>query len=271
MKLDLCMWTYNSGKYLNATLRSIANAIPQENVCHKIAVDGGSSDSTVTLLRMFAWKVLPCSPPSIPRQANVALNQVDTSIFATFEHDLLIPVNWMAILDNFNRKNVVAATGLRRYVGSKTLAAINSYADEKRRSSWNYSIDNTAFRTDVVKSLGGFPRECPVSSDALLREKIIAAGYTWVVDRSIISQHLRASLVSAIDHTFKQNITARWLWGSHERNRWTKLKVLSLPITGARVAAQYHAPWAFPGYPLMRLPVELLLKMHPEKRRYYSS
>src|SRR5437899_12115453 len=88
-KLDLVMWTYNSASTLDRCLSSIDTSIPQDSVCHKIAVDGGSKDRTPDILRDHSWSMVQ-SKRGISIQANKALSLVDTKNYANFEHDIMI-------------------------------------------------------------------------------------------------------------------------------------------------------------------------------------
>src|SRR6266571_9007143 len=66
--VDLVMWTFNSGRTLEESLRSIDRAIPASRVCHRIMVDGGSRDNTVDLGIQHGWEVFR-SDRGIWRQA----------------------------------------------------------------------------------------------------------------------------------------------------------------------------------------------------------
>jgi len=92
--VDLVMWTFNSGRTLEESLRSIDRAIPASRVCHRIMVDGGSRDNTVDLGIQHGWEVFR-SDRGIWRQANYALDRVDSEFYASFEHDILLSENWL--------------------------------------------------------------------------------------------------------------------------------------------------------------------------------
>src|SRR2546422_4002908 len=95
MKIDLVMWTYNSASSLAKSLPSIENAIDSENVCHRIAVDGGSVDKSPAPLSRYNWTVKKAQRKRIPYQANEALAMVDTEVFAAFEHDIILNSKWV--------------------------------------------------------------------------------------------------------------------------------------------------------------------------------
>ena len=265
--LDLCIWTLNSAKTLPLCLRSIHGGIPEDFVCHRIAVDGGSTDETVKILEDYGWEVY-ASNPGIPRQANVALSRVDTELFASFEHDIIIPRNWFRILGCLDDDTNAIVTGLRVYAGSKILSNINRYAEERSKGAWGYSLDNTAYRTQIVRDLGGFPTECPHSSDTLLREKLAKTKYRWLIDRTIISKHLRTSFLSALQHEIHQKTRARYIWASSRKRESRRFRILASPFVGARIAGMYHSPMALVGYPMLRYVNELAFLVNRRKLRF---
>src|SRR2546428_13878480 len=123
MKIDLVMWTYNSASSLGKSLPSIENAIDSENVCHRIAVDGGSVDKNRAVLSRYNWTVKKAQRKGIPYQANEALAMVDTEFFAAFEHDIILNTKWFCRTSRIiaSERRISAVQGLRLYAGSKTM------------------------------------------------------------------------------------------------------------------------------------------------------
>src|SRR2546427_8753917 len=149
------MWTLNSARTLEKSLSSIAEAIPENSICHKIMVDGGSKDNTVELGIRFGWEVLR-SDSGIWRQANYALNRVDSEFYASFEHDILLANNWLPRVENaVTRENVAVAQGIRLFTGSGTLAAMDRWNFEDHTRSAPYaSLDNNLCNTEVIRRVG---------------------------------------------------------------------------------------------------------------------
>lgn len=264
-KIDLCIWTLNSEKTLDRCLESVQRAIPRERVCHRIAVDGYSNDGTRKILEDYGWTVYQCLP-GIPRQANLALSKVDTDYFACFEHDIILSPGWLSIVDSM-RNSSLATTGFRVYKGSNTLAAINLYAHQKNRAAWNYSIDNTIFDTERLRRLGGFPVDCPRSTDSLLREKALENGMTWEVDEKALAYHLRGWYGSALQHDLRQMLQARYIWSNTSRRSHS---LLTAPFAGALIAGVYHAPWTLLAYPIQRLSKRVIILVSRGKVRKVS-
>jgi len=226
MKIDLVMWTYNSERTLDRCLGSISRAIPEEKVCHKIAVDGGSTDQTSEILENHGWQMRQPSRRGIPYQANYALQLVDTKRFAAFEHDIVLNQDWFERTSRIICKDVTigAVQGIRLYTGSHTMQAIDEWMYRtKRIPAWSFSIDNTLFHTEAVRLAGGFSNECMASADNILRRNLFRLGRKWITDNSLISGHYRRNFFEQFRHQLKSLELARYYWsGSIDEGRGAK-------------------------------------------------
>lgn len=231
MKIDIVMWTYNSARALEKSLPSIENAINSENVCHKIAVDGGSVDESRTILDRYGWTVKAAKRKGIPHQANEALAMVDTQFFAAFEHDIILNPKWFERTSRMMGADdrTGAAQGLRLFVGSKTMEAIEEWMYRtKRIPMWSFSIDNTLFRTEAVKQAGGFSVEDPASADTILRKNLFRLGYRWLTDNALLSGHYRKNFLEQFKHQMKSLELARYYWSSSPENSGFPRRFISL-------------------------------------------
>ena len=114
-KIDLVMWTLNSAKTLPQTLKSIDKVIPKEYVNQKIIVDGHSTDGTQSIGKQFGWTVVDAVIVGIPYQANQALDNVKTELFASFEHDIILDAHWFNAVLKYveSDPSVAVAQGVR--------------------------------------------------------------------------------------------------------------------------------------------------------------
>jgi len=218
LELDLAMWTYNSAKTLEESLSTIEWAIPKENICHKIAVDGGSKDQTFEILKSHGWTVEEAPQKGIPYQANHALGMVDTEFFASFEHDILLSLDWFETTSKtiLADASVGCVQGVRLYRGSKTMQAIERWQyDSKLIPRWEFSIDNDLYRTQAVRNAGGFSNECMASADGILRRSMFKKGYKWITDYSLVSGHIRKSFSEQFKHQLRAAELARYTWSSN--------------------------------------------------------
>lgn len=215
MQIDLVTWTYNSAKTLDKCLASIDEALPQENICHKIAVDGGSVDRTVEVLGHYGWRVERAPKKGIPYQANRALELVDSEFFGCFEHDIILNPDWFQRTSKVisSDQAVGAVQGVRLYTGSKTMQSIEEWQYRAKLTPvWVYSIDNTLLRTKAVRSAGGFSDECMASADGILRRNMFKLGYKWITDKTLISGHYRKNFFQHFKHQMKAIELARYYW-----------------------------------------------------------
>ena len=251
------MWTYNSERTLDRcleeSLRSIDRAIPASRVCHRIMVDGGSRDNTVDLGIQHGWEVFR-SDRGIWRQANYALDRVDSEFYASFEHDILLSENWLPRVEEaIGRNNVAVAQGIRLFIGSGTLAAMDRWNYEHHTISAPYaSLDNNLCKTEVIRKAGGYVAPCgPAGTDSLLIEAVHRQGYEWVIDERCVSGHMRPGISSYSRHILGGQQRSMM---EYEREYGPRpiARLLFSPIRGAEMAARYHAFTAFAGYPLYR-------------------
>lgn len=231
LKIDLVTWTYNSAKTLDKCLASIDQALLQENICHKIAVDGGSNDETLDVLRKYGWEVEDAPKKGIPYQANRALGLVDREFFASFEHDIILSPDWFRRTSKVagSDKTVGAVQGIRLYTGSKTMKAIEEWQYRANLMPvWVYSIDNTLFRTEAVKRAGGFSDECMASSDGILRRAMFKLGYKWITDRTLVSGHYRRNFFEHFNHQIRAYELARYFWTYNPESGRLPRRIISM-------------------------------------------
>ncbi len=231
MKIDLVTWTYNSAKTLDKSLASIEQAIPEDNICHKIAVDGGSRDKTPAVLDQYGWSIERVPKKGIPYQANHALGVVDTKFFASFEHDIILNPNWFErtskVMDS--DETTGAVQGIRLYSGSKSMRAIEEWQYRaKLIPVWVYSIDNTLFRTEAVKRAGGFSDECMASADGILRRNMFRLGYKWITDNFLISGHYRRNFFEHFKHQIRAYQLATYFWSYNPESSSAPRRLISM-------------------------------------------
>lgn len=171
------MWAKNGALFLPYTLKRIEEAIPHEYVGQKIFIDDNSSDETPLIAKDFSWSVYRNEKGGIGNGANLALSKVKTPIFASFEQDLLLNKNWFdKIFPLIEKKSVAVAQGWR-FSTNKTQRVLEEFAMDWFKKLPLYSLDNTLYKTSLIKSVGGFPTYVTYCVDGVLRAKIIRAGY----------------------------------------------------------------------------------------------
>jgi glycosyltransferase involved in cell wall biosynthesis len=260
-KIDIVTWAKNGASLLPTVLKRIDRAIPSENICHKILVDDHSTDQTVEIARDFNWDVYANQKGGIPSGANEALKHVDRDFFVSIEQDIILSEKWWNTIPKYMDNPMVACAQGVRVPTRPVLRLLDERQQgppEKRQRKTLVSMDNNIFRTEVVKSMGGFPRICPVCTDTVLMRKIeTETPYKWIIDPKVVSLHVRNDPAVLVEHAYKLNyMCARTKYCSPpEPVRLTSLLriLLTSPFRAVQVAFKEKCPDVIWVYPLVRL------------------
>lgn len=273
------MWVKDGVETLPKVLKRIDEVIPKEAVCHKILVDDHSVDDTVKIAKEFNWQAYPNPETGISSGANEALRHVDTGYFMSFEQDLLLAEDWrLKVPPRLNNPKIAVASGIRfasKPQGVKKLQqyVAKKYRGERSLSPWLRSremsaftlgktLDNTIYRTNVLRSVGGFPiMRVNAGVDTVLAYKIKDAGYEWCVDYNIQSIHLRKGLRDELQHQYWYGTQLLEIWREIREKTgvqppMNKFGVISRfflsPFTGVFVALRTHEPSIVIIHPLVK-------------------
>ena len=278
-KTDLVMWTKNGAATLPLVLKRISEVIPEEFVNNRVIADDRSTDNTREIAASFGWAVVFNEGTGISDGANTALKRVTSDFFVSFEQDLLLAKDWwLKIPPILEKPHVGAASGMRFADKPRGVRKLQQYVAKKYRgeaylSSWlrarqmaaftlGKTLDNTIWKTEAVRSVGGFPKiKVNAGVDTTLAYRLQAAGYHWVVDYNVQSTHLRMGLRQELQHQYWYATQLNEIWGRIEKemNRpppLTRLSVLSRfitsPFTGVFVAVKTREPSIAYIHPLIR-------------------
>jgi glycosyltransferase involved in cell wall biosynthesis len=222
-KVDLVMWTKNGEKFLPKVFKRIDEVIPHKVINKKILVDDHSTDRTIEIAKNFKWDVYKNPSTGISSGANEALRHVETEFFISFEQDILLAKDWWTkIPKHMEDRKVVVAQGIRLPTHpSLRKFAEYSYCDaaiapgglsrrrKKDKNAVSESLDNTIYRSDVIRKLGGFPTKCPIFTSSDLFEVVESNGFKWIVDHTVVSDHIRCGLMEEIRHEYSYMIRRR--------------------------------------------------------------
>jgi len=253
IKADLVMWAKNGAATLPQVLACIDEVVPRENVCHRILVDDHSVDDTVKIAKEFGWQVYPNPQSGISSGANEALRHVDMEYFVSFEQDLLLSESWWSKVVPHLKDNVAVVSGLRFSILPTYLKKLQIYSLRKFVPA---TLDNTLWATKVVRSVGGFP-DLPCSSgvDRVMLQKILDAGWNWVVDCSVQSEHLHSGLTSEMKRQYwyglAYNPVKKYVVGPSKFT--VMLHCFLSPLIGLKIMVNVHSPQVVFAYPLLRL------------------
>lgn len=276
MKVDLVMWTKNGERTLPHVLKRIDEVIPHENVNNKILVDDHSTDNTAKIAKDFNWQVQMNPNSGIPSGANEALRHVTTSLFISFEQDLFLAKNWWDRIPPYMQNPKIAVAGGIRVFNNRILRSLSEFASERSgKPEMEVSMDNTIYKTQIIKALGGFPKECPVCTDTILYKKVNwFTPYKWVIDSTVVSLHLRRGIRHELEHSrvmagrCKRTKLCGCYYVPHftepeliirpkktsTSSNLTLLRILiTSPVRGLHVAIKKRCPEIFFVYPIIRL------------------
>jgi len=273
------MWTKNGEKTLPFVLKRISQVIPDEFVGNRVIADDQSDDGTVEIAKSLGWTVVPNEGTGISKGANITLKHVTSEYFISFEQDLLLsPEWWKKIPAYIENPEVAAASGMRfanKPVGVKKLQqyVAKKYRGETGIASWlrtrkpaaftlGKTLDNTIYKTKVIKKLGGFPKMyVNAGVDSVLAYKIGNAGYHWVVDYAVQSVHLRQGLKQELEHQYWYATQLYEIWRNikTETNRPPPITKSGIffrfcvsPFTGLFVAFKTKEPTITYIHPLIK-------------------
>ncbi len=273
------MWTKNGAKTLPCVLKRISEVIPDEFVNNRVIADDQSTDDTVEIAKSFGWNVVLNEGVGISDGANTALKHVTSEYFISFEQDLLLNSGWWEKIPSYlENPKVAAASGMRFADKPAGIMKLQQYVARKYRgeaelASWlrtrkpaaftlGKTLDNTIYRTQVIKTIGGFPKmTVNAGVDAVLAYKIEQANYHWVVNYAVQSVHLRQGLKQELQHQYWYATQLYDIWERIESvtNRQppiTKNGILFRfcisPFTGLFIAFKTKEPTITYIHPLIR-------------------
>jgi glycosyltransferase involved in cell wall biosynthesis len=281
-KVDLVMWTKNGAETLPSVLKRINQVIPSEFVNKKVIADDRSTDETRKIAESYGWTVVLNHGNGISDNANTALKHVSSELFVSFEQDLLPASDWWAKVPPYlNNPRIAVASGMRfasKPVGVRKMQmyVAKKYRGEAELESWLKSrqmaaftlgktLDNTIYRTSVLKAVGGFPK-LPSGSgvDTTLAYILSQRGYYWFVDYNVQSLHLRRGLRQEMNHQY-------W-YAKQLKEIWRKIKAetdMVTPITRSAVIFRFGVS-PFTGLLMAwKMKEPSIVYVHPLIRLYY--
>lgn len=260
--VDLVMWTKNGAKTLPLILKRIDEVVPKDVVAKKIIIDDHSADNTVEIAKKFGWEVYENPASGIASGANEALRHVTSQFFISFEQDVILAKNWWpTILRHMLDKRVACAQGIR-IATHPVLRKLDEYVVE-RQVLFTLSIDNNIYRTEIIRELGGFPASCPACIDRNLWDKILDAGYKWIMDKNVVSDHIRPGIVYELKHKYNTYLKTRRPQAGITFRNMVRL-FASSPIRALHIVWKTKRPEIIYVYPLIRF---FCLKAFLDKRK----
>ena len=269
-KVDLVMWTKNGAKTLPFVLRQIQCVIPKDAVNRKIIIDDDSFDGSKSIASRFGWSVYPNDGKGISDGANTALKYVESKRFVSLEQDILLsPQWWCNVPGMLNERDIAIASGTRfpntplalRNLLEYILEIYPKTMEDSDAFHYGKTLDNTVYRTEIIRNLGGFPKfkrkELHACVDNVLAKRIFDAGFKWKVNYNIKSLHIRKGLRDELRHFYwygSLNPTLEpYINGKHASVRKCLKDLLYSPKKSLNLALKLNSPQLIYIYPLIHL------------------
>jgi glycosyltransferase involved in cell wall biosynthesis len=251
--IDLCMWVKNGARTLPVVLDRLNSVVPESVINQRLIVDDCSCDNSVDVAETFGWRVVANRGKGISDGANTALSCVETEWFASFEQDVVLAPEWFRAVSKMLGCGVGAASGLRFLPTSSFCFNVDGYLALHNCGDFGKTLDNTFWNTDILKSVGGFPKMKNAFAETVLHYKFNELGLKWLVNYNVKSLHLHGGLCDELRHYY--------FYGANlpELQKKTPLRVdvvgklVKSPLSALRMAASMGDPRLIVSYPLYRL------------------
>lgn len=256
------MWTKNGEATLPKVLNRIEQVIPACVVNWKVAVDDGSADKTVEWLTAYGWNVIENKHGGIGNGANLALAQVESDFFASFEQDLYLSRQWWSLMKDVYGGYAVTSgvrvvsqpfslVALQLFLQHRYLNGERGVLSVKDSFAFGKTLDNTIYNTEVMRKVGGFPEAKGAGVDTQLAHTLRKWGLTWKVLGNAVSVHLRNGFKDELKHQKSYGYGHRKIGVSSLKRELLKAAL----IAPASVMAVYgtRQPRLFLDYPRLKL------------------
>lgn len=149
----------NEAPHIEGSLRSLGNQSIKRDSYEIIVVDGGSSDSTISIAETYSDNVIIQSSPGIGGARRDGATLAAGDFLAFTDADTIVPPNWLEIIER-NLKKYDASTGpiLFPYHNLKTdlLRSWRKLYSVLTILNFYYMIGgNMAVRSDTYRQIGG--------------------------------------------------------------------------------------------------------------------
>jgi hypothetical protein len=130
------------------------------------------------------------------------------------------------------------------------LKKLDEYTYSRKDAPVELSLDNNLMRTKIIRQLGGFPDKCPICVVLQLANVISTTNYHWIVDKSVVSQHLRTNLKKYYKNVYHQYAACK----CNKSNLRLNIRLfLTSPLRAIHIAGTQKCMQLLFVYPRIRL------------------
>lgn len=191
MKIDVCIPTWNNGRFLKRCLESVQREVDVNRI---IVVDKYSTDNTVSILEQHNNRYgnikITQSKETLGVARQILINSVETEYFLFIDGDVELKPGYMATVSKYMKKSVGATESLveltDRLIAERYTRGLEKLGFETR--------DPRGFTHCTLvwkKSVEGIeiPKERYAFEDKYIRNFIEKQGYEWIVSKEKMAIH----------------------------------------------------------------------------------
>lgn len=191
--ITVALLTFNSEKTLAQCLDSIVNQDYEKTKYEIIAIDNGSSDDTINILKKYNISYWVHPDLNISQLRNVALSKSTADIVGFVDSDCIIAADWISKALEVMRNEGAVVVGYKYLLpDNPTYFEKNWLMQNKRKVSYSDIIPagNMIMAKKTVMSIHGFDETLATGEDADLLERLRQRSFKTVSCPDIKNKHL---------------------------------------------------------------------------------
>jgi len=243
--IDVALITRNEEAKILPTLESIIHEIPLN---HLIIIDA-SNDRTPQLIENYLHdrnllkhlKLTEEPGKGCGYARQLALNNIETPIFAFVDAGAILPQKWFHNLKPHLTLEDTAIVAGATIFGYNCPPLRKHYTYQTIKGRFNPTLSNALLKTELVNKVGGFNPEYTTGEDLDLSIRIKNAGMKWIIDPNIQTIQPR-SLTEHIRQISKWSKGTALQMKNEEVGLWS-IKHLLRSFKNAATDARIHPTW----------------------------
>lgn len=160
--------TYNAARTLSRCVRSIIDQ--SHPVAEIIAIDAGSTDDTLEILRTFSGVSILSSPPGFAAQRNLGAAHASSDYLLFIDADMVLPRDLVSDGLQLAKAGADALVIPETFSSYGPWGAVRSY-ERQFYDGVDWMESARWFRRDVFKQLGGYDETCALGEEWDLDER----------------------------------------------------------------------------------------------------
>lgn len=250
--ITIALITFNKKSTIRQTLRSLSSLDYPRSRYEIIAVDGGSRDGTIEILRDYGVSIIEQPGKNRGVARNTAVQHSKGDIIAFIDADCLATTSWLKDHVSIHEDQKVLVAGGSVLLGGDYSLSARIYHETyfaaqspalPRRITWDLATCNVSFKRTTFWEVGLFP-EINRGEDALLCWQVLGNGYIVLFDPipRVVHLHEHLDFRALFKRTIEQGYADREIqqaFGSHSPFRLPRGFYLSALLGPSLVTARF--------------------------------